>query len=77
MPVAAALRANGVSVEVYPDAAKLKKQFEYAEHKNIPFISINGGDEAASGAVQIKNLQSGEQKKFLKDDIGGMLEFLK
>ena len=77
LPVAAALRQKGISVEVYPDAAKLKKQFEYAEHKDIPFLSINGGDEAASGAIQLKNLQSGEQKKFQKDDIEGMLEFLK
>ncbi len=76
LPVAAALRAAGVSVEVYPDAAKLKKQFEYAEHRSIPFLSINGGDEAASGIVQIKNLASGEQKKFASSDIAAMLDFL-
>ena len=76
LPVAAALRAEGVSVEVYPDAAKLKKQFEYAEHRSIPFLSINGGDEAASGTVQIKNLASGEQKQFASSDIAAMLDFL-
>ena len=55
---------------------KLKKQFDYADKKAIPFISITGGDEAASGVVNIKNLSSGEQKSFPKEDIGQMLEFI-
>lgn len=76
LPVAAALRTEGVSVEVYPEVAKLKKQFDYADHKHIPFISINGGDEAAAGTIQIKNLTSGEQRVFAKDDIAGMKDFL-
>ena len=74
--VAAGLRAKGVSVEVYPDASKLKKQFDYAERKSIPFISINGSNEASAGTVQLKNLASGEQLSFSRDDIAGMLAFL-
>ena len=77
LPVASALRAEGVSVEVYPEPSKLKKQFDYTAKKSIPFISINGGDEAAAGTVQIKNLNSGEQKSFAKDDVAAMTEFLK
>ena len=76
LPVAAALRAEGVAVEVYPDSAKLKKQFDYADRKAIPFLSICGGDEVASGLVQVKNLASGEQKSFAKDDIEGIMIFL-
>ncbi len=76
LPVAAALRSEGVSVEVYPEPSKLKKQFDYAEKKFIPFLSINGGDEAASGTVQLKNLATGEQKSFAKADIAGMKEFM-
>lgn len=76
LPVASALRSEGISVEVYPEPSKLKKQFDYAAKKSIPFISINGGDEAASGTVQMKNLASGEQKPFSKDDIEGMKAFL-
>ncbi len=76
LPVASALRSEGISVEVYPEPSKLKKQFDYAAKKSIPFISINGGDEAASGTVQMKNLASGEQKPFPKDDIEGMKAFL-
>ena len=77
LPIASDLRSSGVAVEVYPDSGKLKKQFDYADRKGIPFISICGSTEAAEGLVNIKNLASGEQKSFAKDDLAGMLEFLK
>lgn len=76
LPVASALRSEGVAVEIYPDQTKLKKQFEYADRKFIPFLSINGGSEVEAGTVNIKNLSSGEQKSFPKDDVKGMREFL-
>ena len=76
LPVARALREAGVSVEVYPDSAKLKKQFDYADRKSIPFLSINGESEMAAGTVQLKNLAAGEQKAFSKDDTAAILAFL-
>ena len=76
LPVARALRERGVSVEVYPDAAKLKKQFDYAGRKSIPFLSIDGESEMEAGTIQLKNLSTGEQKAFAKDDIDGILAFL-
>ena len=76
LPVAAALRAEGVAVEVYPDAAKLKKQFDYADRKAIPFLSITGASEMEQGVVNLKNLASGEQKSFSREDIPGILSFL-
>ena len=76
LPVASSLREAGVSVEIYPDAAKLKKQFDYCDRKSVPFISICGESEAASGTVQIKNLSSGEQRTFALDDVKGMVAFL-
>ena len=76
LDVAGALRSAGVAVEVYPDSAKLKKQFDYADRKAIPFLSINGADEMASGSIQLKDLSSGEQRSFDRADIGGMLAFL-
>ena len=76
LPVASSLRSAGVSVEIYPDSTKLKKQFDYAERKAIPFLSITGADEAAAGTVQIKNLSSGEQKSFAKDDLKGIIAFI-
>ena len=74
LPVAKALREAGVAVEVYPEAAKLKKQFEYAERKGIPFISINGSTEIEAGTINVKNLISGEQKAF--SDAAAILDFL-
>jgi histidyl-tRNA synthetase len=77
LPVVAALRSEGVSAEIYPDAAKLKKQFDYAERKAIPFLSITGASEMEQGFVNLKDLGSGEQKSFTKDDLAGICAFLK
>lgn len=76
IPVAAALRAKGVACEIYPEASKLKKQFDYADKKAIPFLSICGADEAASGKVNVKNLASGEQQAFDAKDTDSIVEFL-
>ena len=76
LPVAKALRSRGIAVEVYPEPSKLKKQFDYADKKNIPFISINGSNEMEAKTVNIKNLVSGEQKAFPASDIDAILEFL-
>ena len=77
LPVAKELRDRGVAVEVYPECTKLKKQFDYAERKGIAFISINGSDEAAAGEIQIKNLSSGEQKRFAATDIESIINFIR
>jgi histidyl-tRNA synthetase len=76
LPVAKALREKGVSVEVYPECCKLKKQFDYADHKSIPFLSITGGNEVESGVINIKNLSSGEQMSFSREDVEGIISFL-
>ena len=76
LPVAASLRAAGVSVEVYPDTAKLKKQFEYCDRKGIRFLSVCGENEAAAGLVRIKNLSSGEEKSFGVSEVSRMAEFI-
>jgi histidyl-tRNA synthetase len=76
IPVVKSLREAGVACEIYPEQTKLKKQFDYADKKAIPFLSIVGGNEAAEGLVNIKNLSSGEQKSFAKDDVAAMIEFL-
>ena len=77
LPLASALRAAGISVEIYPESAKLRKQFDYADAKGIPFISINGENEMAGNKLNIKNLASGEQKEFPASDIAAICDFLK
>ncbi len=76
IPVVKQLREAGVPCEIYPESSKLKKQFDYADRKKIPFISIVGETEAAEGLVNIKNLSSGEQKSFKKEDIASVFEFI-
>ena len=55
------LRAAGISCEVYPDAAKLKKQMTYANNAAIPYVAIIGEAEAAQGTVTVKNMAEGTQ----------------
>ena len=56
------LREKGMSVEVYPEPTKMKKQMGYADAKKIPFVAIVGGDEMAAGKVMLKNMTTGEQQ---------------
>ena len=76
LPLAKTLRDAGISVEVYPDAGKLKKQFDYAAKKAIPFISINGSSEIEAGTVNLKNLETGDQQAFQATEMDKILEFL-
>ena len=77
LPLVTKLRQGGISCEIYPDTTKLKKQFDYADRKQIPFLSINGSTEAAAGQINIKNLSSGEQKAFAVNDIDAILAFIR
>ena len=66
---AKALREKGVSVEVYPEPTKMKKQMSYADSKKIPYVAIVGSDEMASGEVMLKNMLTGEQKKVSLEEL--------
>ena len=70
------LREAGVACEIYPEQTKLKKQFDYADKKLIPFLSIVGGNEMEAGVVNVKNLSTGEQQSFDKNDTVAMIDFL-
>jgi histidyl-tRNA synthetase len=74
LPIVQQLRNAGISAELYPTSAKLKKQMAYADAKNIPYVILIGGDEIASGELTLKDMQSGEQKKLT---VLGILELLK
>ena len=76
LPLAKALREAGIAVEVYPEAGKLKKQFDYAAKKAIPFISINGTSEIEAATVNLKNLETGDQQAFQASEMDKILEFL-
>lgn len=57
------LRKEGISSEIYPDQAKLKKQLAYANKKNIPFVIIIGDEEQRMGQLTLKNMITGEEEK--------------
>ena len=55
------LRGVGISAELYPDSAKMKKQMEYANRRQIPYVAIIGSNELEQGVVTLKNMNTGEQ----------------
>lgn len=55
------LRKAGVAAELYPEPGKLKKQFEYAAKRNIPYIAIVGETEMQTGTLMVKDQQTGDQ----------------
>jgi histidyl-tRNA synthetase len=63
LPLVAKLRDAGISVELYPEPAKMKKQLGYADTKKIPFVVLVGEEEMNSNQFTIKDMQSGEQWK--------------
>ncbi|MBP5505995.1 MAG: histidine--tRNA ligase [Bacteroidales bacterium] len=65
----AQLRREGISCVLYPDAAKLKKQFEYANRNNISVVVVAGESEMAGGTFTVKNMASGEQQSVAKEDL--------
>ena len=69
-----ALRGAGISAELYPDSAKMKKQMEYANRRMIPFVAIIGSNELEQGVVTIKNMATGEQKTVSVADITETIE---
>ena len=62
LPMLSLIRKQGINVEIYPEADKMKKQFNYANRKNIPFVVLAGEAEIAAHMVTVKNMANGEQK---------------
>ena len=58
---AAGCRTAGLRTDLYPEAAKLKRQFKYADDRNVPYVLVLGVDEAASGQVTLRNMRTGDQ----------------
>ena len=62
MPIAGKCRAEGISCEIFPDKAKMKKQMAYANAKGIRFVALAGDNEMAENKVTLKNMTTGEQQ---------------
>ena len=63
------VRAKGIRSEIYPDAAKMKKQMSYANAKQIPFVVLAGESEMQQGKVTLKNMETGEQKLVTTEEL--------
>lgn len=61
LPILAQAHAAGIRSEIYPDAAKMKKQMQYANQKQIPYVALAGETEIAASKITLKNMQTGEQ----------------
>ncbi len=73
-PIVQQLRSREMSAELYPAGAKIKKQLDYANGKNIPYVIIIGSEEMESGLLAIKNMLTGEQEKKSLAEIIGYLK---
>ncbi|MET4081223.1 histidyl-tRNA synthetase [Pedobacter sp. UYP30] len=73
LPILQNLRLKDISAELYPTAAKLKKQLAYADAKNIPFVLLIGSDEMQSSLLTLKNMKTGEQQKLA---VTALVDFL-
>lgn len=69
MPIVSKSRANGIRTELFPDAAKMKRQMSYANANNIPFVALAGDDEIQKGVVTLKNMETGEQKQVTAEEM--------
>ncbi|MBD5163269.1 MAG: histidine--tRNA ligase [Bacteroidales bacterium] len=67
------LRQAGISAEIYPEAAKMKKQISYANALKIPFFAMIGDSELKDGTVSLKNMTTGEQTIVKPDDIKNLI----
>lgn len=69
MRIISKLRDKGVAAEIYPEAAKMKKQMEYANRRGIPHVVIIGSEELAEGIATIKDMRTGEQSRRSFDEV--------
>ena len=69
LPILCRCRGAGIATEIYPDAAKMKKQMAYANAKAIPFVAIAGESEIAEGKLNLKNMTTGEQRLVTPEEL--------
>ncbi len=73
-PIVQQLRGEGISAELYPAGAKMKKQLDYANGKNIPYVIIIGSEEMESWLLSLKYMESGVQEKKKVDEVIALLK---
>jgi len=68
------LREMGITAELYPDEAKMKKQMNYANKREIPFVVLAGAEEMKAGEYGLKYMKTGEQEKVSLEELSAILK---
>jgi histidyl-tRNA synthetase len=68
------LRKAGIASEIYPEQDKLKKQFAYANSRNIPYVIVVGENEIATKTVVLKDMKTGEQREIQETELLALLQ---
>ncbi len=74
LPVLQELRNKGISAELYPTSAKMKKQLSYADNKKIPYVILIGSEEIQSGRLTLKDMKSGVQEQLTREELTGKIK---
>ena len=69
LKISSILRKNNISTDLYPDSPKLKKQLQYANNNDIPYVIIIGEEEVTSKLFTLKDMETGSQEKLGIDEI--------
>ena len=69
LPLLSDLRREGITAEVYPDDAKMKKQMSYANALSIPYVAFVGDDEIEQHTISVKDMESGDQKSYTAEEL--------
>lgn len=69
LPILGRLRASGIASEIYPDQVKMKKQMNYANSRNIPYVALVGEQEVKDGVITLKEMDSGNQEQLTSDQL--------
>ena len=63
------LRGKGIAAELYPSSVRMNKQMKYANDRGVRYIGLLGEDEMRRGVIQLKNMDSGEQKEYPQNNL--------
>ena len=73
LPVIMQLRRAGISCELFPEVAKMKKQLSYADSNHIPFVALVGENEMKEGSMTLKNMETGEQQSVTSNEVAAIV----
>jgi histidyl-tRNA synthetase len=73
IPILGQLRKSGISTELYPDTAKMKKQMNYANKRKIPYVALVGEQEIKDGLITLKEMESGKQERLTPEQLAERL----